>query len=78
MTWRLCSGIAAAALIVGFVGGMRRVRVTVGEVVATDGLLVAVAVGGLGVCQTAFWRNVLDIMFCAAATNYVAALLLCS
>ena len=55
---------------------MRRVRVSVGEVVATDRLLVAVAVGGLGACQTALWLNVLDITFGAAATNYVAVLLL--
>lgn len=69
VTWRLCSGIAAAALILRFVGGMRRVRVSVGEVVATDRLLVAVAVGGLGACQTALWLNILDITFGAAATR---------
>jgi len=77
VTWRLCSAIAGVAFFGGFVGAMRRVRLSTGEgASARDPTLVGVALTVVGASQLALWLNVFGIASAVAATLYVAALLL--
>lgn len=77
LTWRLCSAVAGVAFLGGFVGAMRRVRLSTGEGAgARDPTLVGVALTVVGTSQLALWLNVSGVTSSTAATLYVAALLL--
>ncbi len=77
LTWRLSSAITGVAFFGGFVGAMRRVRLSTGEGAgAVDPILVGVGLTVVGGSQLALWLNVFGIVSAAAATLYVVALLL--
>ena len=77
LSWRLCSGVFSAALILGFVAAMRRVQIATDQSAAMrDPLLLRVAQIVFIVVHLVLWTNVLGITPNTAGTQYVLALLL--
>jgi hypothetical protein len=77
LTWRLCSAVAAVALLGGAAGAMRRLRMSTGKgPTAQDPLLAGVALTLVGTSQIVLWLNAFGATSGAAATFYVSALLL--